>query len=298
MRLDNKIAIIVGAGQTPGETIGNGRATAILFAREGATLLLVDRDLVCANETAKMILAEGGQCSTFQADASIEADCEALIKACIERYGRIDILNNVVGIGAGDRSITSITEDAWDMMMNVNMKSVLFTVKYALPHMREREQGSIVNISSVAAIASVGYVGYKVSKAGVNALTQSIATSNAKYGIRANVVMPGLLDTPMAIEGNHLITGTDREKLRAERHRKVPLRHKMGTAWDTAYAALFLASDESQFITGSCFRSMVVQQHVSVNQHPSLVLLARCRFVVKVATAIVVNDCMPANQRH
>ena len=250
MRLQNKIAIIVGAGQTPGETLGNGRATAILFAREGATLLLVDRNLASAEETAALVRAEGAQCSVFAADVSKEHDCEAMIGACIERYGRVDILNNVVGIGNGDRSVNSITEEAWDMMMNVNMKSVLFTCKYAIPHMRKQQSGSIINISSAAAVASAGYVGYKVSKAGVNALTQSIATTNAKYGIRANVVMPGLLDTPMAIEGIATSRGVDRDTLREERNKLVPLRGQMGTAWDTAYAVLFLASDEAQFITG------------------------------------------------
>lgn len=250
MRLKDKIAIIVGAGQTPGETLGNGRATAILFAREGATLLLVDRNPAWVEETAERVRAEGAQCSIFTADASKESDCEAMINACIERYGRVDILNNVVGIGSGDRSVTSITEDAWDKMMDVNMKSVLFTSKYAIPHMRKQESGSIINISSAAAVASAGYVGYKVSKAGVNALTQSIATSNAKYGIRANVVMPGLLDTPMAIEGIASSRGIDRDELRDQRNKLVPLRGRMGTAWDTAYASLFLASDEAQFITG------------------------------------------------
>ena len=250
MRLKDKIAVIVGAGQTPGETLGNGRATAILFAREGATLLLVDRNADSAEETAALVRAEGATCSVFAADASKENECEAMINACIEEYGRIDILNNVVGIGSGDRSVSSITEVAWDRMMDVNMKSVLFTSKYAIAHMRSQESGSIVNISSAAAVASAGYVGYKVSKAGVNALTQSIATANAKYGIRANVVMPGLLDTPMAIEGIATARGVDRDDLREQRNKLVPLRGKMGTAWDTAYASLFLASDEAQFITG------------------------------------------------
>lgn len=250
MRLQDKVAIVVGAGQTPGETLGNGRATALLFAREGATLLLVDRDLDSVAETARMVTEAGGLCSTLQADVSKESACAEVASQCIARYGRIDILNNVVGIGAGDRGITSIEEEAWDRMMDVNMKSVLFTCKHVLPHMRARESGAIVNISSSAAVASAGYVGYKVSKAGVNALTHAIAMSNARYGIRANVVMPGLLDTPMAIEGIAAARGVDRETLRSERDDLVPLRKKMGTAWDTAYASLFLASDEAQFVTG------------------------------------------------
>jgi NAD(P)-dependent dehydrogenase (short-subunit alcohol dehydrogenase family) len=250
MRLENKTAVVIGAGQTPGETIGNGRAIAMLYAREGARVLLVDRDEQSVEETAELIKREGGTATTFIADATIESKSEAAIDSCVERYGKIDILTNVVGIGAGDTSVTRITEPVWDKMMNVNLKSVLFSCKYALKYMREAQSGSIVNLSSAAAEASAGYVAYKVSKAGVNALTHSIAMSNAQYGIRANVIMPGLLDTPMAIEGLSLIRGVERDDIRKQRDALVPLRKKMGTAWDTAYAALFLASDEAAFITG------------------------------------------------
>lgn len=250
MRLKDKVAVVVGAGQTPGDTIGNGRATALLFAREGATVLLVDRNLASVRETEQMILAASGQCSVLEADVMIEQDCRRIAEACIERYGRIDILQNVVGSGAGDRGPTSLTEEAWDFLMDVNLKSVFFTCKYTLPHMRERKAGSIINVTSGAAVGSVGYVGYKVSKAGANALTHSIAMSNARYGIRANVVMPGLLDTPMAMEGHSAARGISKEALRQERDALVPLNGRQGTAWDTAYASLFLASDESKFITG------------------------------------------------
>ena len=250
MRLQNKVAMVVGAGQTAGDTIGNGRATAMLFAREGASLLLVDRDEASVQETLQMIQAEGGEASVFVGNAIDEADCAAAVATCLERYGQLDILNNVVGSGTGDRGATSITEEAWDFLMAVNMKSVLLTCKHALPHMRERSTGSIINTSSAAAVASAGYLGYKVSKAGVNALTHSIAMNNAKYGVRANVVMPGLLDTPMAITGISQARGIDVDTLRDQRNAMVPLQQKMGDAWDTAYAALFLASDEAKFITG------------------------------------------------
>jgi NAD(P)-dependent dehydrogenase (short-subunit alcohol dehydrogenase family) len=249
MRLKNKVAIVVGAGQTPGEGIGNGRATAILFAREGATVLLVDRNLVSAQETEKMIKAEGGICSVLRADVLVETDCRGIAETCMERYQRIDVLQNVVGAGTGDRGPTSLTEEAWDFLMDINLKSVFFTCKYVLPHMRERRAGSIVNVSSGAAV-SVGYVGYKVSKAGANAFTHSIAMSNASFGVRANVVMPGLLDTPMAMEGHSAARGVDKATLRQQRDALVPLNNKQGTAWDTAYASLFLASDEAKFITG------------------------------------------------
>lgn len=250
MRLKDKIAVVVGAGQTPGDAIGNGRATSIIFAREGATVLLADRNIDSARETESMIKADGGKCSVVQADVLKEEDCKKIIDTCIERYGRIDILENVVGSGSGDSSVTSLGEEAWDFLMDINMKSVFFTCKYALPHMRSQKSGSIINITSGAAVGSVGYVGYKVSKAGANALTHAVATTNAKFGIRANVVMPGLLDTPMAIEGHSGSRGISREQLRKERDKLVPLNNKQGTAWDTAYASLFLASDEAKFITG------------------------------------------------
>ena len=146
MRLKDKAAIVVGAGQTPGDGIGNGRATAILFAREGATVLLVDRNLVSAQETEKMIKAEGGSCSVLRADVLVEADCRGIAETCMERYQRIDVLQNVVGAGTGDRGPTSLTEEAWDFLMDINLKSVFFTCKYVLPYMRERRAGSIVNV--------------------------------------------------------------------------------------------------------------------------------------------------------
>ena len=249
-RLSGKTMLVMGAGQTPGQTIGNGRAIATLYAREGASVFLVDRDQTSVEETATMIRAEGGEATVFIANARNEEDCAGAVAACVSEYGKIDNLTNVVGIGNGDTSALRMTEEVWDTMMDVNLKSVLFTSKHALPHMREAEQGNIINISSAAAVAAAGYVGYKVSKAGVNALTHTLAMSNAKYGIRANVIQPGLLDTPMAIEGHARARNIDRDRLRAERDALVPLSGKIGTAWDTANAAVFLASDEAQFITG------------------------------------------------
>ncbi|QGN53467.1 SDR family NAD(P)-dependent oxidoreductase [Novosphingobium sp. Gsoil 351] len=250
MRLKDKIAIVVGAGQTPGDTIGNGRATALLFAREGASVLLVDRDEGSAAETMAMIANEGGIASTLRADITSENDCAAIAATCIEHYGRIDILQNNVGIGLGDGGVSSLEADNWDTIMAVNLKGMWMTCKYVIPHMRKARAGAIVNISSGAAVMAVAAIAYKVSKAGVNALTHAIAWGNGKYGIRANTIMPGLLDTPMAIESHHIGTGKDRDQLRAERNAAVPLANRMGTAWDTAYASLFLASDEARFITG------------------------------------------------
>ena len=250
MRLKERIAIVVGAGQTSGSTIGNGRATAVLFAREGATVLLVDRDEASAIETLAMIEAEGGAASVLKADIANEDDCRAIAATCVERHGRIDVLQNNVGIATRDRSPTSLAADDWDHIMEVNLKGMWMTCKHVIPHMRDRRSGAIVNISSGAAVMATTFVGYKVSKAGVNALTHSIAWGNAKFGIRANTIMPGLLDTPMAIESHIQFSGRSADDIRAERDATVPLANGMGTAWDTAYASLFLASDEARFITG------------------------------------------------
>ncbi len=250
-RLQGKVAIVVGAGQTPGATIGNGRATALRFAEEGARVLLVDRRLDSAEETLAMVAERGGEGSVQAADITREADCKALIDACVERYGRVDILHNNVGIGTGDRGAASMTEDVWDRIFATNLKGVMLVCKHALPVMREQGGGAITNISSVAAVCAVGLVAYKSSKAALNAYTHALATGNARYGIRANVIMPGLMNTPMAIEGN-VAAGRDREELIRQRDAMVPLGGRMGDAWDVANAAVFLASDEARFITGVC----------------------------------------------
>lgn len=248
-RLAGKTAIVVGAGQTPGTTIGNGRATALRFAQEGAQVCLVDRHLDSAEETLAMIANEGGEGFCCAADVTEEAACRAFVEACVERYGRIDVLHNNVGIGAGDSGPANMTEEAWDRIFATNLKGVVFACKHALPVMREQGSGAIINISSVAAVCSVGIVAYKSSKAALNAYTQSLAIGNARYNIRANVIMPGLMNTPMAIEG-YVAAGQDREELIRRRNESVPLGARMGSAWDVANAALFLASDEAQFITG------------------------------------------------
>jgi NAD(P)-dependent dehydrogenase (short-subunit alcohol dehydrogenase family) len=250
-RLEGKTAVVVGAGQTPGSTIGNGRATAVLFAREGAKVLVVDRDLASAGETVEMIVGEGGEAVAFRADITAEADCKALIDEAVGRLGRLDILHNNVGIGEGDGPVQRLEEAAWDRILTVNLKAMWLTLKYALPAMRvQGGGGAIVNISSLAAIAPAGIIAYEVSKAGVNKLTTSVAALNARHGIRCNAIMPGLMDTPMAIENIARARGESVEAVRAARNARVPLGGRMGTAWDVAHAALFLASDEAKFITG------------------------------------------------
>jgi len=252
MRLDGKIAVIVGAGQGPGEGLGNGRATALRFAQEGASVLAVDRDLESAEQTAAMVRAEGGQCVAFHADVTQEHTLAAAIRDARQRWGRVDILHNNVGISiaGGDASPLEITEAVFDHMSAVNLRGTIMACKHALPVMREQRSGAIINISSVAAWVDYPLVAYKATKAAMIAYTQQLAIQNAAFGIRANVILPGLMDTPMAVDTRARTSGRSRAEVAAERDAKVPLRKRMGTAWDVANAALFLASDEANFITG------------------------------------------------
>ena len=252
MRLKDKVAIVVGAGQSPGEGVGNGRATALVFAREGAKLFCVDRELGLAEATTRLIIEEGGEAVSAEADVTNEAALREAVGACVERYGRIDILHNNVGISVagGDAPTESITEEAFDLITAVNLRGMVMTCKHVLPVMRAQGSGAIVNISSVAARATFPNVAYRTSKAGVIAYTEQLAYQNAEHGIRANVILPGLMDTPMAVDTRVRLWGKSRAEIVAERDARVPLRGKMGTGWDVAYAALFLASDEANFITG------------------------------------------------
>ncbi|GAI85343.1 unnamed protein product, partial [marine sediment metagenome] len=212
-RLKEKIAIVVGAGQQPGDTIGNGRAISILFAREGAKVMLVDKNLDAAKDTKSMIEKEGGESFVFEADIVREDDCRKIADKCVEIYGRIDILVNNVGIGEEDKSLVRLSEEIWDKIFDVNLKGMFFTCKYVLPVMEKQEKGSIINISSAAAVSAVRYVAYKISKSGVNSLTHQIAMKYAKNGIRVNAIMPGLMNTSMAIEGIARNTGRSKEEI-------------------------------------------------------------------------------------
>ncbi len=249
-RLMGKTAVVVGAGQTQGETIGNGRATALLFARHGARLLLVDRDEESVTATRDAISAEGGEATIHVADITRADQCRDVVARAVTELGRLDILHNNVGIGAGDGRPADVEGDAWDRILDVNLKAMWQTCKFTVPVMRDQGGGAIVNISSLAAIAAATTLtAYKVSKAGVNALTQTLATTYARDGIRANAIMPGLIDTPMGVDAAARARGMSRQELAEGRARAVPMRHQ-GTAWDVAHAALFLASDEAAFITG------------------------------------------------
>jgi NAD(P)-dependent dehydrogenase (short-subunit alcohol dehydrogenase family) len=252
MRLEGKVAIIIGAGQSPGEGIGNGRATAIRFAREGAKVLAVDRDMHSATDTAALVTKEGAECVAFEADVTDEATLADAVSFARQRWGRIDILHNNVGvsISGGDAPLLELTEETFDRVNTVNLRGTIMACKQVIPVMRTQRSGAIINISSIAAWVDYPLVAYKTTKAAMIAFTQQLALQNATFGIRANVILPGLMNTPMAVETRVHATGKSRETIAAERDAQVPLRGKMGTAWDVANAALFLASDEANFITG------------------------------------------------
>ena len=254
-RLAGKVAVVVGAGQSAGsgpddETIGNGRAVAMLFAREGAQVLAVDRDPVSLQETRDLITSAGGSVQTLVADITDEEQVEKIAPACLDAFGSIDILHNNVGIGTGDGSVNRLEREVWEQIFNVNVTGMYLTCKHVIPALRANGGGAIVNVSSIAAVATTPLAAYKSSKAAVNALTQNLAAANFRHGIRVNAVMPGLMDTPMAIGSHSTALDIDPDRLRSKRNNLVPLGKQQGTGWDTAYAALFLASDEARFITG------------------------------------------------
>jgi len=251
MRLKDKIAVVVGAGQSPGEGMGNGRATVLRFVAEGATVMAVDRDLASAEETVAMA-RQHGRCVAFEADVTREKTLAAMVAAAREQFGRIDVLHYNVGvsIAGGDAPPPEITEEAFDRIVGINLRGCVMAVKHVLPVMRAQRGGVILTISSLAAYEDYPYVAYKATKAGMVAFTQQVAIQNAEYGIRANCILPGLMDTPMAVDTRARHSGKPRAEVAAARDAKVPLRGKMGTAWDVANAALFLASDEANFITG------------------------------------------------
>jgi len=252
MRLKDRVAIVVGAGQSPGEGIGNGRATALTFAREGARVLCVDHHLDSAQETVDMIDANGGTAAAFKADVTKNPELAAMVEDAKARWGRIDILHNNVGVSlsGGDAELLHFTEEALERCVAINLKSCIFAAKHVIPIMRQQQSGTIINISSMAAITTYPYVAYKATKAAMIAFTEQLAYQNAEYGIRANVILPGLMNTPMAVDTRAREFRKSRAVVEAERDAKVPLRRKMGTGWDVANAALFLASDEANFITG------------------------------------------------
>jgi NAD(P)-dependent dehydrogenase (short-subunit alcohol dehydrogenase family) len=255
-RLEGKVALVAGAGQIAGEKIGNGRATALLFAREGARVALLDRERSAAEETSGEIEREDGQALVLEGDVSVEQDCEAAVAACVEQLGGLDILHHNVGIAAGDGWVEGIELDAWERIMRVNAGGALLMAKAALPVLREQGHGAITNVSSIAALVAGASgmrnppLAYKMSKAALDALTLSLAQAYAPHGVRVNAILPGLIDTPMGVDSVARQFGISRDEYAARRDAAVPLKGGMGSAWDVAHAALYLASDEARFVTG------------------------------------------------
>jgi NAD(P)-dependent dehydrogenase (short-subunit alcohol dehydrogenase family) len=250
-RLRDRVAIVVGAGSS-GPGWGIGKATAVLFAREGARVVACDLDARAAAETVAAIAGEGGEAIAFEADASDAAQVADLTRACVDRFGRIDVLQNNVGV-VSLGGVVATTEDAWDRTLAVNLRSFFLTCRSVLPVMEAQGRGAIVNVSSIASIRWTGlpYAAYAASKAAVNQLTQSVAVEYAAKGIRCNAVLPGLMDTPLVAASLAEAYGGDLEAARAARNARVPT-GATGDAWDVAHASLFLASDEARYITAHC----------------------------------------------
>jgi len=248
--LQNRTALVIGAG-TAGDGIGNGRAIAIEFARRGASVIAVDLCAESAERTAAMILAEGGACAAFGADAASAADMATVVGDTVARFGRIDILVNNVGIVPLGGPI-ELSEQDWDRAFAVNVKSAFLACKYVLPHMLKQGRGSIVNVSSVASIRSPAttYCAYTASKSAMNGLSHSVAVQYAGRGIRSNVLLLGMIDTPLVREQLGATSPEGVEALLAARNRMAPT-GAMGTVWEAAAAAAFLASDDAAYINGA-----------------------------------------------
>ena len=251
-RLKGKTAMVVGAGSI-GPGWGNGKATAVTFAREGAQVFCVDRNAAAAKETVDIITGEGGKAAAFTADVSREAEVEGMVAACLKAYGRIDVLDNNVGI-AEIGGVVEISEVEWDRVFAVNLKGAYLAMKQTIPFMVRQGGGSIINISSIASIRYTGvpYATYYASKAALNQLTKTTAVEYASRRIRVNAILPGLMKTPMVEKSAGLAksyAGGNVEEMWRARDRQVPMGFG-GDAWDVAWAAVYLASDESRYVTG------------------------------------------------
>jgi NAD(P)-dependent dehydrogenase (short-subunit alcohol dehydrogenase family) len=242
-RLKGKVAIVTGAGSRA-EGIGNGRATAVIFARHGARVTLVDTVARWAEETRRLIEAEGGVCQIVEGDVSDPASCRNIVARTIEAWGRLDILVNNVGLAGPRGKATEVDVEAWDQAMRVNVASMMLMAKYAIPEMLKCGGGSIINLSSVAGLLG-GHPSllYPTSKGAIVALTRAMASHHGRDGVRVNCIAPGTVYTPMVAS-----RGMTPELRQARRERT--LLGTEGTGWDIGYGALYLASDESRWVTG------------------------------------------------
>jgi len=254
-RMDNKVVLVTGAGSI-GAGWGNGKAAAALYAREGAKVLAVDLNMAAAEETVAIIRSEGNTAEAFAGNVTSEDSVKEMIEFCIKTFGRIDVLHNNVGIlKAGGPEDTTVED--WDLIMNVNTKAFFLPCKHALPHMVAQGSGSIVNISSISGFRNLGapYIAYNTSKGSVVSFTRNLAATYADKGIRANAILPGIIDTPMARDATAQSQGKkeseiDFDELGKARAARVPMK-RTGTGWDIAKAAVFLASDDADYITGT-----------------------------------------------
>lgn len=258
MRLEGKRALVIGGGQSgEGEPVGIGRATAIQFAREGAIVTIADANLESAEGTAAIIRGEGGTAFTREADIRSEVAVEALAAAAAKSMGGIDILQNNVGAaayeGVPDKDMLELDVDTFTGIIDLNLKGMWLTCKHVVPIMRAQGHGVITNISSISSVMGGrydDYAAYRISKGGVNVLTNILAMQNGRYGIRANALLVGPIETA----GSHInndLRGLDRNERRKSMIAGAPLDQRPGSGWDVAFASVFLGSDEASFITGA-----------------------------------------------
>jgi NAD(P)-dependent dehydrogenase (short-subunit alcohol dehydrogenase family) len=246
-RVEGKVAIVTGAGSTPGPGIGTGKASAIVLAREGARVLLVDLYPERADETRTMILDEGGTAEVFQADVTQAAQAEAMVRAAADVFGPVDILVNNIGL-AQLGTVVDTTEAAWDRALDVNLRTTFLASKYAIPVMADNGGGSIVNISSISALRGDGTVAYSAAKGAIIAMTVDMAYSHGRQGIRVNAIAPGHITTPMVMS---VSAPGPRADFMNQMRSEAGLLGTPGDGWDVGWAVGFLASDEARWITGA-----------------------------------------------
>ncbi|XVQ14784.1 SDR family NAD(P)-dependent oxidoreductase [Spirillospora sp. CA-255316] len=246
-RVEGKVAIVTGAGSTPGPGVGTGKATAVALAREGASVLLVDLHPERAEETRRMIAEEGGKAEVFAGDATRAEACEAMVRTAVDAFGTLDVLVNNIGL-ASLGTVVDTTEEAWDRALDINLRTAFLSSKYAVPVMAAKGAGSIVNIASISALRGDGTVAYSAAKGGLIAMTVDMAYSHGREGIRVNAIAPGHITTPMVMSVSAPGPRADfMNTMRSE----AGLLGTPGTGWDVAWAAVYLASDEARWVTGA-----------------------------------------------